>query len=128
MDISTIKAVEQRIDILHPGNDEKIGLAITLLPMDDPKVKGVINKLANHRLARKNKKVTVEESESQSVEICATAVTGWEWDGDLTFHGEKPECTPRNVAKVLQELPWIRRQVDEALGNIAENFRTAATD
>jgi len=65
-----------------------------------------------------------------SLLIAATA--SWTWGKDAsgdeaTFEGGKPEFTPDNVSRVYKKLPWIRKQVDEALGDDAEFFRGADT-
>jgi hypothetical protein len=49
----------------------------------------------------------------------AAAVLGWE---GLTENGEPLPCTPENVTALLTDYAWVRRQVDEAIGNDALFF------
>lgn len=121
-DISTIVAAARTVDIKHPATAEPIGLKVTVLPDSDPKVKAARRKWLNERLQR-GMKVTAEKLEAQQLSIIEAAVSGWEWEGELTFHGEKPAFTDGNLRKVLKELPWIKSQLDEELGDEAAFFQ-----
>jgi hypothetical protein len=121
-DISTIVAAERTVEIKHPGTSEPIGLKITVLPDSDQKVKAMRRKWLNERLQR-GMKITAEKLEVQQLQIIESAVSGWEWGGDLNFHGEKPAFTEGNLRKVLKELPWIKTQLDEELGDEAAFFQ-----
>lgn len=123
MDISSITAAERVVDIKHPATAEPIGLKVTLLPDTDPKVKAARRKFLNERLQR-GMKVTAEKLEAQQLSIIEAAVGGWEWLGDLTFHGEKPDFTEANLRKVLKELSWVKSQLDEELGDDAAFFQS----
>lgn len=115
MDISNINANPRDIEIYHPGTREPIGLTITVLPVYHKQVKKAqrerFNKAANDR--RPNKKHTLEQIEESNDALLAAAVGGWEWEGDTTFEGEKPECTEDNVRRVFKALPWVKAQVKD---------------
>jgi hypothetical protein len=40
-------------------------------------------------------------------------VEGW----SITLGGERPDCTEAKVREVFEALPWVREQVDAALGD-----------
>lgn len=116
MDLSNIVAVGRTVDILHPKTKEPVGLKVDLLPDTDEKVEAARRKIQNRRLASRSIKVTAEQMDAEGIELLSAAITGWEWCGELTFRGEKPECTPENVRRVLKALPWVKKQIDEESG------------
>lgn len=123
-ELSTIVAAERRIDIKHPATDEPVGLAITILPDSHPQVRAASRKATNERMLGRGK-VTAEKLEAGRLDLLVASVGGWDWQGELTFHGEKPEFTDQALRKLLKELPWVGDQVDIALGDRAEFFRNA---
>lgn len=121
MDLSSVKPVDRRVDIKHPVTREDTGLVFVLKPYSDPSVKAVQRRLANTRL-RNGRKITAEQLEDAKLEVLCAAVSGWEWNGEATFGGEKLEFNAANVRKVLKSVDWIREQVDEELGDDAAFF------
>lgn len=121
MDISSIAAAERTVDIKHPATGEPLGLKVTLLPDSDGKVQAARRKWLNERMQR-GKKITAEKVEEGQLLIIGAAVKDWTWEGELTFHGAKPEFTEGNLRKVLKELPWVKTQLDEELGDEAAFF------
>ncbi|AVY67161.1 hypothetical protein [Xanthomonas translucens] len=120
-DLSTIVAAERDIDIKHPVTEEEIGLRITLLPSTHPQVKAAARKSLNERLAGKGK-LTAEKIEQNRMDMLVASVSGWDWQGDLTFKGEKPAFNDDNLRKVLKHLSWMQDQIDAELGNSADFF------
>jgi len=123
-DLSLIVAAERRIAIKHPATDEPVGLYITLLPDTHPQVRAASRKATNDRMLGRGK-VTAEKLEASRLDVLAASVGGWSWEGDLTFHGEKPEFSETALRKLFKELTWVSDQVDLALGDRAEFFRGA---
>ncbi|WP_329762907.1 hypothetical protein [Stenotrophomonas geniculata] len=77
-----------------------------------------INDWINHR-----GKVGAEQIEASRINMLCASIGGWEWQGDLTFHGDKPEFNPQALQQLLKELPWLGEQVDVALTDRSEFFR-----
>lgn len=123
-DLSTIVAAERSINITHPATGEPVGLTITLLPDSHPQVKAAERKALNERLNDRNKP-TAEKLEAQRTASVVARVDGWEWSNDLNFHGEQPEFSTAKLREVLAELPWVRDQIEQELGNRSEFFRGA---
>lgn len=121
-DLSTIVAAERRIDIKHPATDEPVGLSITILPDTHAQVRAASRKATNDRMLGRGK-VTAEKLEASRLDVLVASVGGWRWEGDLTFHGEKPEFSDKVLRQLFKELPWVSDQVDLALGDRAEFFR-----
>jgi hypothetical protein len=126
MDISTIVAEARTIEIKHPVTGEPIGLRVTLRPDSADEVQAVKRKLVNERL-RRDLKPSAERIEENGYLLLDASISGWEWDGDLTFEGSKPELSPKNLRKVLKRLTWMRDQIDTELGNDAAFFENSAS-
>lgn len=120
MDIASIKPVSERlIDILHPQSGDKLGITVSLMSYDDPRMKGIRRKITNRRLHldARGKHYKAEEIEENNHDLCFTAMIGWDWGEDATFNGKKPEFNKSNVISVFTELPWFREQIDEAIAD-----------
>jgi len=122
MDLSTIVPSARVIEITHPATGMPLGLTITLRPETDPAAKASERKILDTRLHDRTK-MTTEKLEAQRLETVVGRISGWNWAGDLTFHGEKPEATSDNYRKVLTELDWILPQIETELGDRAGFFR-----
>ena len=105
------------VTIMHPGTGEPTSIKITVASMDSEKYKQISMKVQNEQLkyAMKNRgKTTAERIASNSLEILVGATVAWEGLAE----GDKPlPCTPENVRRVYTDLPFIKEQVDEFLGD-----------
>lgn len=126
MDLSAIKPVEGILEIVHPGSNEKLGIKVSLLSLDDDALKKVKLKIQNEEktLGRRGKSFTAEQVDANTSLIAFTAMTGWSWENDASFHGDKPAFTIANVNKVFDELPWFRDQITEKVGDTKSFFTT----
>lgn len=122
MDFATIKASGRVIDVRHPGNGEQTGLKITLLPPHDPAVEAASRKVINRRINSRRKRHNIEVYEGDTLEILIAAVADWEWGGEATFRGARPECTPENVREVLTEVKWLRKVLQDEMDNESDFF------
>jgi hypothetical protein len=71
----------------------------------------------------RNKTPTSDQIEENDLTLLASAVVSWDWRGSTTFKDSKPACNISTIKRVLSELPWFRKQIDEALGD-TKNFFT----
>lgn len=119
MDLANLKPVERMIDILHPSTGEKIGVSVTVLSINDEKMAAAKRRIQNKKLEldRRGKTFKVDDLEENEMELLTTAITGWNWEGDVDFHGEKPTFNEKNVKAVLKELTWFKQQIMEAVGD-----------
>ncbi|PJL44751.1 hypothetical protein [Stenotrophomonas maltophilia] len=121
-ELTNIVAEPRRLEIVHPASQEPVGLVLILLPDSHPQVKGAARKAINDRINHRGK-VGAEQIEASRIGMLCASIGGWEWQGELTFHGEKPEYNPQTLQQLLKELPWVGEQVDVALTDRAEFFR-----
>lgn len=95
-----------------------------LLPGSDEGVKKIIRQLTDRANTQRlrGKIVTAAELEEYATKLISVQLVHWEWYGDVSFHGEKPEYSAANVIKVCSELGWFRDDVDEAIGDTKRFF------
>lgn len=134
MNLLDLKPSERVIEILSPKNQEPIGIRITLVHVDDPRLKKLKRQIQDEssRLSQRGKIFKAEQLESNIQEVVFTAMTGWEWynptgqKGDagydatrtLELDGDKnPPFTKANVLKVFEVLPWFLEQIKKELDN-----------
>lgn len=122
-DISSITPRSRKLDVRHPATKQKIGLQLDLRPDTDPAVRDVVRKQTNERL--QGERPDAERLEANRLDMIVAAVSGWDWQGDANFEGKKPSFSEPSVRQVLTRLPWIRDQIDIALGDSAAFFRSA---
>lgn len=127
MDLSSITASQNTVEIRHPKTQEPIGLSITLRPATCDQVQAVKRKVTNENLRMRGKSLTAEKLEANGIEMLVAAIETWTWGKDVSgeeasWGGEKLEPTPANIRKVLREAPWIKSQVDDAFGDEAAFF------
>lgn len=121
-ELTNIVAEARRLDIVHPATQEPVGLVLILLPDSHPQVKAAARKAINDRINHRGK-VGAEQIEASRISMLCASLGGWEWQAELTFHGEKPEFSPQTLQQLLKELPWVGEQADAALSDRAEFFR-----
>lgn len=116
-DLASVQSHTKRLDILHPGTGEEIGLRVELLPPDDPKIKAAIRRLADMRRhkAQRNQIASAADDERASFEVCRVAVVGWEWTKeDASWNGDQPAFSATVLSEML-ERDWFRLQVDREM-------------
>ncbi len=116
MDISNLEYSDREIEIVNPGTREELGITLTIMSVNDPRLNTYKNLARNKNLKfqRMNKTQTAEETEEDVLDLLAKTVLGWNW-GDNEFKGEKLEFSTANIKKVFRALPWFKDQVDTAV-------------
>jgi hypothetical protein len=129
-DISAIKTSERVVEMLHPAHDTPVGVRVTLVSLDDPKLKTVRRQIQDRRLKleARGKNFTQAEIDANISELTFAAMTGWEWykpEGakeEATFKGETPAFSRAKVFEVFEELPWFREQLVRETGDTKSFF------
>lgn len=130
MDLSSIKAENTTVEIRHPVTFEPIGLSITLRPPTHPSVKAVQRRLLTEAQKSTKGRLPAEKLEAYGLDRLIAATEAFTWgegpDGQpCKFEGEQPEATAENARKLYAALPWVKQQIDEAMGDEAAFFRVA---
>ena len=130
MDISGIKSSERIIEMMHPATKELLGIRVSLMSLDDPRMKKIKRKITDDRLhlEARGKHFKAEQIDDNRNALTFGAMTGWDWYGqDVTFKGQKPEFNRANVYSVFDELTWFRDQLDEEIGETKAFFAVSET-
>lgn len=126
-EISNIVPSERKVEIVHPGTGEPLGIRVGIMSINDERLarqKRAFRDEAN-RLATKGKFMKAEQEETNSHLLLFAATTGWDWynptgkEGDEgydpdampTFHGEVPDYNQKNVVALSKEKPWFAAQL-----------------
>lgn len=120
MDINDFKPSERVVEILNPKTGEPLEIRVTLLSINDDRLKKIKRRIADEklRLEARGKNFKSEDVEDNLYNIIFNAMTGWEWYGtEVSFKGVKPEFNRAQVQKVLEELPWFLEQIQEAVSD-----------
>lgn len=146
-DIDTTEASNKgaEIEIVHPVTKKGMGVFISVLGKDSDVFREYMKENVDDRIrkeamaSRRNKQVdpqTSEDIERNSIEMLALCISesGKPWRSEtknedksvtsedvIYMQGERLEFTPKNIIKVLTKSLPIRRQVDEAIGDLG-NF------
>ena len=104
MDICEIKPVEREIEIVHPKSGEPLGIKVTVLSLNDPKMASLKRRIINQRLdlERRGKTFKADDIEENNVSLLIAAMVDWKWEGESSFMGEKPEFNEKNIKAVFE--------------------------
>ena len=96
------------------GTQERRPVTITVAGTYSSVYRGALNRQRDRLVKLRRAKLTGDMVEEQQLELMAACVLAW----DGFFIGAEPvKCTRENVKQVLATVPWIREQVDEAMGD-----------
>lgn len=99
-------------------NEDGSEMTITVHGPYSKKYKSIAHAQQNRRLQKAQRtggklNLSAEEIEAAALDLLIKCVDGWK----ITLGGEQPDCTEAKVREVFTELPWVREQVDAALGD-----------
>lgn len=125
------------LTLFHPVTQLDTDMKITVLGQDSDKFKELVGAQNQERVKKltkggqfRAKVATLKEIESNSIQILAGCTTGWE----NVCEGKDQETKAplplpfslENAVSLYTKYPWIKEQVDEAIGNRA-NFMPSSS-
>ena len=126
MDLMNIGTTKETTDVVlyNPVNseillnDDNSEMTITVHGPYSSKYKSISHNQQNRRLMKAQRtggklNLTAEEIEASALDLLVKCVDGW----NITLGGETPDCTEAKVREVFEDLPWVREQVESALGD-----------
>lgn len=123
-DIDQFEPVRQRqeagipVAIKHPVTGEPTGIVITVASYESERVKKVAREMGNKALLdqRRNprKGETVEAIEDRTFAIAIAAIVDWE---GIEQKGKPLAFSRENARMLLEKLPWVAEQIDQAAGD-----------
>jgi hypothetical protein len=99
-------------------NEDGSEMTITIHGPYSKRYKSISHAQQNRRLQKAQRtggklNLSAEEIESSALDLLVKCVDAW----TITLGGEQPACTEAKVREVFTDLPWVREQVDAALGD-----------
>jgi hypothetical protein len=126
--IDTVKGANDGFDvqIYHPGTMIDLGITINVLGKDSDEFQKVSRAQNKKRMAKmtkggfraQNLTPAPEEVERDGLELLAKCTRSW---SGVVIDGKDVEFNSANVIMVYERFPWIKEQVDTAIGDRA-NF------
>lgn len=113
-DVTLYNPITSEILLNEDGSD----MTITVHGPYSKKYKSIAHAQQNRRLQKAQRtggklNLSAEEIEAAALDLLIKCVDGW----NITLGGEQPDCTEAKVREVFTDLPWVREQVDAALGD-----------
>lgn len=113
---------EADLAIYHPVSGMDLGIRIKVCSPDSERYQKLEREIKNRALVQarkqKNNQLSMEAIEESSMNLLVGSVVSW--DG-VVWGGQPLECTQENIRQLFEQFPFIRRQVDEFIGD-ASNF------
>lgn len=132
--IDTVAACNNgfEVELKHPVTQASLGIFWKIVGSDSDTFKAHIKETLNARLrqealAKKRGKElpvrTIEEIEAEGIDLLLICSLGWRTvdSNTIPFDGQQLEFNIPNAKTVLKRLPWVKTQIDEAMGDL-ENF------
>ncbi len=125
--IDTVKGSNDGFDvqIYHPGTNEDLDIIISVLGKDSDQFQKISRGQNKRRMSKMSKggfrnvsTPPVEEMESDSIDLLACCTTGW---SGVVIDKKEIEFSKENAVMIYDRFPWIKEQVDLAIGDRA-NF------
>ncbi|MCK5605398.1 hypothetical protein KAR91_26135 [Candidatus Pacearchaeota archaeon] len=125
--LDTVKGSNEGFDvqIYDPGTNEDIDIVISVLGKDSDAFNKISRSQNKRRMAKMQKggfrnvaTPPIEEVESDGIELLAACTTGWT---GVVRDGKVIEFSKDNAVMIYKGYPWIKEQVDIAIGDRA-NF------
>ena len=117
------------IELKHPVTNAPLGVFITVLGRDSDTFKDYIRHSINDQIrkeaiakkrGRDMEVQTLEMREADTIELLTVCTVGWK---NVVMGGNELPFNVANAKRVYSDRPWIRQQVNEAIGDL-ENFMT----
>jgi len=126
MDLMNIGTTKETTDVVlyNPVtseilcNEDGSEMTITVYGPYSQKYKSISHAQQNRRLQKAQRtggrlSLTAEELEASALDLLVKCVESW----SITLGGEQPVCSEGKVRDLFEKLPWVREQVESAIGD-----------
>ncbi|RKH05073.1 hypothetical protein [Corallococcus carmarthensis] len=119
------------VDILHPVTGQPTGMQVEVAGMDSPRYRDATRSLIDRatasapRAGRRARQEVPRDMEADALELLVSCTVSWT---GVMEHGAAVPLTPDNARRLFTAHPWLRRQVDEAVGDRASFFEEKPSD
>ena len=127
--IDTVKGANEGFDVqlYHPGTNEDLGVTIQVLGKDSDEFQKISRAQSKKRMERmskggfRNPVVSPEEVEQDNLNLLAAVSRGW---NNVIVDGKPLPFSKENALMLYERFPWIREQIDAAIGDRANFIKT----
>ena len=127
--LDTVKGSNEGFDvrIYHPATHEDLDITIHILGKDSDEFQKVSRAQNKKRMQKMTKggfrsaSIPTEEIEQDSIALLAACTKSW---SGVVINSVPIECNMENAVMVYERFPWIREQVDTAIGDRANFIRS----
>jgi len=125
--LDTVKGANEGFDvqIYNPATNEDLDIVIHVLGKDSDEFQRISRAQGRKRMAKMAKggfrsvsATSAEEIEQDAIALLAACTTGW---SGVVIGGKAIDYNQDNAVMLYTRFPWIREQVDAAIGDRA-NF------
>lgn len=118
------------IELRHPVTNAPIGVFVSVVGKDSDTYRTFQRLKFNEYLraeqqakmrGRQPNQKSAEDYEDDMLSLLVACTRGWR---GMVYEGEELAFTAENVRKVYQTQPWIRDQVNEAVGDLGNFLKT----
>ncbi len=128
-ELDTTKAANAGFDVslYHPATNADLGITIRVLGKDSDEFRRISNAQNKRRLDRMQRggfRVSMpspEEMEQNAIELLASCTVGWT---GVVLEKKPLPFSKENAKMLYTRVPWIREQVDAAIGDRANFTQT----
>lgn len=123
--IDTVKDANNGVDVqlYHPGNNLDLGITIKVLGRDSDLFRKISAQQNRKRIEKMSKggqfkltRLSPEEVENDAIMLLSACTMGW---SNVVVDGAELEFSRENAAMLYTRFPWIKEQVDAAVGDRA---------
>lgn len=121
---SLIQSPSTTVEIIHPLTNKPTGISFVLASRHRPEVKSLARSIADKRMAsvRQNKPLDTAAMDEESLDLLVASIKGW---SGIEDDGAPVPFSQQKAREILSRegLEWVRKQLDEAMGNDALFFQ-----
>lgn len=121
MDLSTLTLSKTTDVEIYAPDGSPTDIVITVYSKHSNEFKSAAQQLINKAPKNKNAPTDLRRAERDSVKLLTNVTVSWK---NVEHNGKSVECTKENVEEIYTAHPWLRSQIDDAIGDDA-NFMTA---
>jgi hypothetical protein len=120
------------LQLTHPVSGAPLPIFVTILGADSDEYQGALREQQRkytERMARgKRAPVTQDEMEEQSLVLLARITRSWRTVGEVALDSKPfPAFSSAEARRLYERFPWIREQIDRAMGDRANFLPGSAT-
>ena len=125
-DITEIRGSNRKVELVTPTGD-RTGIFFELREPDCPQILQVERAYEN-ALIRARGKLKSAEREKLKTDRIVAGVEGWDFEDEaMTINGEHPSFAESALRRLIRDIPWVRRFLDQEMADEMAFFEASNT-